>query len=86
MASLQVDIVAPDRQVFSGEADEVYARSQDGDLGILPGHQPVLIALRADSAVRVKVGGGEQAWTVTGGFLQFRDNRLTVLADGIDGG
>lgn len=83
MATMQVDIVAPDRQVFSGEADEVYARSQDGELGILPGHQPVLIALRADSAVRVKAGGGEQAWTVSGGFLQFRDDRLTVLADGI---
>jgi len=80
---MQVDIVAPDRQLFSGEADEVYARSQDGELGILAGHQPVLLALRSDSAVRVRVDGQEQSWTVSGGFLQFRDNRLTVLADGV---
>jgi F-type H+-transporting ATPase subunit epsilon len=84
MATMQVDIVAPDREVFSGEANEVYARSQEGEIGILPGHQPVLLALDAPSEVRIKSdGGGEQGWTVSGGFLQFRDNRLTVLADGL---
>jgi F-type H+-transporting ATPase subunit epsilon len=83
---MQVDIVVPDREVFSGEADEVYARSQDGEIGILPGHQPVLLALQADSDVRVKIGGQEESWTVEGGFLQFRDNVLTVLADGLTEG
>ena len=85
MATMQVDIVVPDREVFSGEASEVYARSQEGEIGILPGHQPVLLALEAPSQVRVKGGaGGEQGWTVSGGFLQFRENRLTVLADGLE--
>ena len=87
MAVMQVDIVAPDRQVFSGEANEVYARSQEGEIGILPGHQPVLLALEAPSEVRVRrEGGADEAWTVSGGFLQFRDNRLTVLADGLEEG
>lgn len=83
MASMQVDVVTPQERLFSGEAAEVYARSTDGEIGILPGHQPVLLAL-ARSALRVKTDGGEQAWDLTGGFLQFKDNRLTVLADGID--
>lgn len=82
--SMQVDVVSPDAQVFSGEADAVYARSEDGEIGILPGHQPALLSLRAGSAVRVQHDGSEEAFTVTGGFLEFRDNRLTVLADGVE--
>lgn len=80
---MQVDIVAPDRALFSGEADEVYARSQDGEIGILPGHQPALLALAEGAPVRVRTGGQEQRFDITGGFLEFRDNRLTVLAEGV---
>ena len=49
MATLQVELVAADRQVWSGEASMVLARTPDGDIGVLPGHQPVLAVL---------VGGG----------------------------
>jgi F-type H+-transporting ATPase subunit epsilon len=80
---MQVDIVAPDRPLYSGEADEVYARSQDGEIGILPGHQPALLALAENTPVRVKTGGQEERFDITGGFLEFRDNRLTVLAEGV---
>ena len=83
MATMQVDVVAPDRTLYSGEANEVYARSQEGEIGILPGHQPILAALKADTAVRVMASGAEERFDVTGGFLEFRDNHLTVLADGL---
>ncbi len=84
MATMQVDVVAPDRSLFSGEASEVYARSQEGEIGILPGHQPALLALAEGAPVRVKTEGGqEESFAITGGFLEFRDNRLTVLADGL---
>lgn len=83
MATMQVDVVAPDRSLFSGEATEVFARSQDGEIGILPGHQPVLLALADGHPVRVRTGGSEESYHVTGGFLEFRDNRLTILADGL---
>jgi F-type H+-transporting ATPase subunit epsilon len=84
MATMQVDVVAPDRSLFSGEASGVYARSQDGEIGILPGHQPALLALAAGAPVRVKtLDGGEERFDLSGGFLEFRDNRLTVLADGL---
>lgn len=84
MATMQVNVVAPEESLFSGEANEVYARSQDGEIGILPGHQPALLALKENSPVRVKTAEGrEESFTITGGFLEFRDNRLTVLADGL---
>ncbi len=83
MATMQVDVVTPEQSLYSGEADEVYARSQEGEIGILPGHQPALLALAEGFPVRVKHGGAEEGFRVTGGFLEFRDNRLTVLADGL---
>jgi len=81
---MQVDVVSPEAQLYSGEADAVYARSEEGEIGILPGHQPALLSLRAGAPVRVQRGGSEESFTLTGGFLEFRDNRLTVLADGVE--
>ena len=82
MATMQVDVVSAEEQLFSGEASEVYARSMDGEIGILPGHQPVLLLLAPDHPVRVKTsGGGEERFDIAGGFLEFRDNHLIVLAE-----
>ena len=83
---MDVDVVAPDRTLYSGEASEVYARSQEGELGILPGHQPILAALQEGSAVRVVDASGEERFEISGGFLEFKDNHLIVLADGLSGG
>ena len=84
MATMQVDVVSAEEALFSGEANEVYARSMDGEIGILPGHQPILIML--DKApVRVKVNGQEQSFDLAGGFLEFRDNHLIVIAEGAEG-
>lgn len=83
MATMTVNVVSPEARLFSGEATEVYARSLDGEIGILPGHQPALLAL-ADAPVRVKTAEGTHEFNVHGGFLSFRDNVLTVLADSAD--
>ncbi len=81
MATMLVDVVSAESQLYSGEAEEVYARSTEGEIGILPGHMPLLIAL-GDAPVRVKtVEGREVRIDVHNGFLEFRDNHLTVLAD-----
>jgi F-type H+-transporting ATPase subunit epsilon len=81
MAVMQVDVVSAERALFSGEASEVYARTPDGEIGILPGHQPVLLALEV-APLRVKTEGGDElVLAVHSGFLEFRDNHLTVLAD-----
>jgi F-type H+-transporting ATPase subunit epsilon len=82
MATMQVDVVSAESQLYSGEASEVYARSIEGEIGILPGHQPILIALGEEAPVRVKtVEGREVRIDVHNGFLEFRENHLTVLAD-----
>lgn len=84
MAVMQVEVVSPEKRLFSGEATEVYARSQEGEIAILPGHQPALLALVEGHPVRVRTQDGqEQSFTLTGGFLEFRNNQLTVLADGL---
>lgn len=83
MATMQVDVVSAAEQLYSGQAEEVYARSMDGEIGILPGHQPILVML--DKApVRVKSGGSEQSFDLAGGFLEFRDNHLIVIAEGAE--
>lgn len=80
MAEMEVLVVSATRELFRGEANAVYARSTEGEIGILPGHQPVLLALEI-SAVRVEHGGESTTWAVHQGFLEYRDDKLTVLAD-----
>ena len=81
MATMTVEVVSAERSLLSVEAEEVYARTLEGEIGILPGHQPALMALDI-GVVRVKTGGGEEEQVaVHHGFLYFRDNALVVLAD-----
>lgn len=81
MATMQVDVVSAESSLYSGEAAEVYARSTEGEIGILPGHQPALLAL-APAPVRVKTPEGDEVVVaVHQGFLEIRENQLTVLAD-----
>lgn len=81
MATMTVEVVSAERSLLSVEAEEVYARTLEGEIGILPGHQPALMALDI-GVVRVKTGGGdEEQVAVHHGFLYFRDNALVVLAD-----
>ena len=81
MAHLSVDLVAADRTVWSGEALMVTAPAADGEIGILPGHEPVLAVLRA-GAVRIRgVGGQVQHAKVDAGFLSVDKDRVTIVAD-----
>jgi F-type H+-transporting ATPase subunit epsilon len=79
---LQVEVVAVEQKVWSGEAEMVVARTTEGELGVLPGHAPLLGQLKEPSQVRVKLAGGEQlTWDVTGGFLSVTGTGVTVLAE-----
>lgn len=81
MATMQVEVVSAEKRLFSGEATEVFARSLNGEIGILPGHQPALLALDI-APVKIKLpDGGEERVAVHNGFLYFQQNRLVVLAD-----
>ncbi len=81
MASLQVELVSADRLVWSGEASMIIARTSEGDVGILPGHAPVL-SVMVDGVVDVTTVDGE-TWiaAVDAGFLSVADNRVSVLAE-----
>ena len=79
---LNVEVVAVDSKVWSGRAKAVYARTTEGELGILPGHQPLLGELRVDTVVRVQpIDGGELAWQIEGGFLSVTTDGVTVLVE-----
>ena len=67
---LHVEVVAVEEKVWSGEAEMVVARTTEGEIGVLPGHSPLLGLLKEPSQVRVKLPGGEQlTYDVAGGFL-----------------
>ena len=84
MARLDVHLVTPEREVWTGEADFVSARAVDGDLGVLPGHTPLLAALDV-GPVYIDADGGRTAVVVDGGFLhvahQDDSTRVDILAE-----
>ena len=78
---MQVELVAADRLVWSGEARMVIARTTEGDVGVLPNHAPML-SLMVDGIVDITTGDGE-TWiaAVDAGFLSVANNRISVLAE-----
>lgn len=78
---LTVSLVAADRVVWSGEASMVIARTTEGDVGILPGHAP-LLSLMVDGVVDIRTPQGE-TWVaaVDAGFLSVADNRISILSE-----
>lgn len=85
MASFHVEVVSAERRLWAGEATEVYARSLDGEIGILPGHQPALLALDIAPVKIRQEDGTVTRVAVHRGFLFYRpDSGLVVLADMAD--
>ena len=82
-ATLHVDVVSAEEQIYSGEAEFVVLPGVEGELGIFPRHTPLFTAIRP-GAVRIKVPGvaEEEFVFVQGGFLEVQPTRVTVLADG----
>ena len=79
---LHVELVAVEEKIWSGEAEMVVARTTEGELGVLPGHAPLLGQLAEPGQVRVKLPGGQQqAYDVSGGFLSVTGEGVTVLAE-----
>lgn len=78
---MQVELVAADRLVWSGEARMVIARTTEGDVGVLPNHAPML-SLMVDGIVDITTGDGE-TWiaAVDAGFLSVANNRISILAE-----
>src|SRR5690349_6853394 len=81
MATLHVDVVSAEEQIFSGEAKFVALPGEGGELGILPQHTPLITRIKP-GAVRIElVDGGEEFVFVAGGILEVQPGTVTVLAD-----
>ena len=80
MASIKLEIVSPDKVVYTEEIAMLIVRSTGGELGILPHHAPLVTGL-VPHAMRVKLGDGdEQLIAVAGGFMEVTPEKITVLA------
>ena len=81
MQAMHVELVSPERILYSGDAEMVVVRTVDGgEIAFLSGHAPFLGAL-GEGMVRIKTSSGEEVAAVHGGFVEVRDNRVTVLSD-----
>jgi F-type H+-transporting ATPase subunit epsilon len=85
--TLHVELLMPDRMLWSGEAGMVIAKTMDGDIGILPGHSPVFGILSPGSLVRIREvpgednpGGDAVRAAVRDGFLSVTGDRVSILA------
>jgi len=81
MATMHVDIVSAEGEIFSGEAAMVFAPAQMGDVGIAPRHAPLLTNLRPGDLRVQTPDGDEKFFYVTGGVLEVQPHLVTVLAD-----
>lgn len=75
------ELVSPEKLLLSVDAEMVTVPGDAGDMGILPGHSPVISSLRLGVIEVTKVGGGEERIFVAGGFAEMSNNKLTVLAE-----
>ena len=81
MATIHVDVVSAEEQIFSGEAKFVALPGEAGELGILPQHTPLITRIKP-GAVRIeRAEGGEEFVFVAGGILEVQPGTVTVLAD-----
>ncbi len=79
--TVHCDIVSAEEEIFSGLVEMVVASGKLGDLGIAPGHAPLLTELKPGPVRVIRQGGGEEVYYVSGGFLEAQPSVVTILAD-----
>ena len=80
---LDVELVSAEEDLFRGQAEFVSTKTVEGDIGILPGHSPLLAQL-VQSEVKVRTSDGEQTWPIAGGFMTVKDNKVIILAEAVE--
>lgn len=76
---IRLDIITPERIVYSADVNMVIARATDGDVGILPGHAPLVAGLDV-WPLRVLYDEGERQISICGGFIEVKPDKVTILA------
>ncbi|NLZ80122.1 MAG: F0F1 ATP synthase subunit epsilon [Gammaproteobacteria bacterium] len=79
--TVQCDIVSAEEELFSGRVEMVVAHGHMGDLGILPGHTPLISTIKPGPVRVIKQGGGEEVYYISGGFIEVQPYTVKVLAD-----
>ncbi len=79
--SLKVRVVSPDQTVFEGEASAVVAPAWDGQIGVLPGHAPLLSLIGSGVLNVDRPGGGTDSFPVAGGVMKVEGNTVTLLTE-----
>ena len=80
-ATMEVQVVGPDGRLYAGPAEFLVARTTEGEIGILPGHTPILAQLVGPSEVKVKTGTTEEKFQIDGGFMSVKESKVIVLAE-----
>ncbi len=80
MATIRLEIVTPEKMVFSEDVDLILAWGVGGQLGILPHHAPLMTMLQPGDLV-IRKGSHEEFLTISGGFLEVRPDKVVILAD-----
>ncbi len=81
MATILVDIVSAEGEIYSGEASMVFAPAKMGEVGIAPRHAPLLTALKPGEVRVQNEEGEEESFYITGGMLEIQPHSVTILAD-----
>jgi F-type H+-transporting ATPase subunit epsilon len=79
--TVHCDIVSAEGEIFSGLVEMVIAHGNLGDLGIAPGHAPLITDLKPGPVRLVKQGGEEEVFYISGGFIEVQPSMVKVLAD-----
>lgn len=79
--SVNLNVVSAEESLFSGSIESLQITGSEGELGIMPGHAPLLTSLKPGMARIVKKGGDEEVIYLSGGMLEVQPNSVTVLAD-----
>jgi F-type H+-transporting ATPase subunit epsilon len=74
-------IVSAEQEIFAGQVEMVVASGTIGELGILPGHTPLLSGVKAGPVRLILEGGEEQIFFASGGFIEVQPTSITILAD-----
>lgn len=77
---IKLDIVTPEKVAYSDDANMVIARTTAGDIGILPGHAPLIAAL-VTWPLRIVTDNGEMQISLSGGFIEVQPEKITILAN-----
>ena len=78
---MQVEVVSADRVVWSGRSSNIIAKTVEGDIGILPNHEPVLAVLEPSGVVIFSEDGSREIVAVDGGFISVSQGRVSILSE-----